>query len=89
VLVAKQAAEIDVLTGGKLRLGVGLGWNPVEFEALGVDFRQRSRLFEEQVEVLRRLMAGFRWANQKRCAPSSNACVSMHRRQDAIQRYGR
>ncbi|HLI87919.1 MAG TPA: LLM class F420-dependent oxidoreductase [Ktedonobacteraceae bacterium] len=55
VLVAKQAAEIDVLTGGKLRLGVGLGWNSVEFEALGVDFRQRGRIFEEQVEILRRL----------------------------------
>ena len=55
VLVAKQAAEIDVLTAGKLRLGIGIGWNPVEFEGLGVDFRQRARLFEEQIEVLRLL----------------------------------
>jgi probable F420-dependent oxidoreductase len=54
-LVAKQAAEIDVLTAGKLRLGIGIGWNAVEFEGLGVDFRQRARLFEEQVEVLRLL----------------------------------
>jgi probable F420-dependent oxidoreductase len=54
-LVAKQAAEIDVLTRGKLRLGIGIGWNPVEFEALGMDFRTRARLFEEQIEVLRLL----------------------------------
>ncbi len=55
VLVAKQAAEIDVLTGGKLRLGIGIGWNRMEFEALGMDFRTRARFFEEQIEVLRLL----------------------------------
>lgn len=54
-LVAKQAAEVDVLTGGKLRLGVGVGWNPVEYEALGVDFHQRGHMIEEQIEVLRLL----------------------------------
>ena len=42
-LVAKQAAEVDVLTGGKMRLGVGVGWNPVEYEALGMDFHTRGR----------------------------------------------
>lgn len=54
-LVAKQAAEIDVLTGGRLRLGVGIGWNPVEFTVLGMEFRNRARRFEEQIDVLRRL----------------------------------
>ncbi|MGH2461709.1 MAG: LLM class F420-dependent oxidoreductase [Chloroflexota bacterium] len=54
-LVAKQAAEVDVLTDGRLRLGVGIGWNPVEFTALGMDFRNRARRFEEQIEVMRRL----------------------------------
>lgn len=54
-LVAKQAAEIDVLTGGRLRLGVGLGWNAVEYEALGMEFRNRGRRVEEQIVLLRRL----------------------------------
>jgi probable F420-dependent oxidoreductase len=54
-LLAKQAAEIDVLTGGRFRLGLGIGWNPVEYEALGMDFRDRGRRFEEQIELLRRL----------------------------------
>ena len=53
-LLAKQAAEIDVLTGGRLRLGLGIGWNPVEYEALGMDFSDRGRRFEEQIELLRR-----------------------------------
>ncbi len=54
-LVAKQAAEVHILTGGKLRLGVGVGWNPVEYEALGMNFHTRGRMIEEQVEVLRLL----------------------------------
>jgi probable F420-dependent oxidoreductase len=55
VLVAKQAAEVDVLTRGKFRLGVGIGWNDVEYQALGLEFRNRARRIEEQVEVLRLL----------------------------------
>jgi probable F420-dependent oxidoreductase len=58
VLVAKQAAALDVLTSGRLRLGVGIGWNPVEYEALGMNFHDRGRRSEEQVEIMRRLWTG-------------------------------
>lgn len=54
-LVAKQAAEVDVLTQGRLRLGVGIGWNHVEYEALNEDFHNRGRRVEEQVTLMRRL----------------------------------
>jgi probable F420-dependent oxidoreductase len=54
-LVAKQAAGVDVLSGGRLRLGVGVGWNDVEYEALGEDFHRRGARLEEQVAVLRAL----------------------------------
>ena len=58
VLVAKQAAALDVLSGGRLRFGIGIGWNPVEYEALGEDFKNRGRRCEEQIEVMRQL-----WTN--------------------------
>lgn len=54
-LVAKQAAEVDVLSDGRFRLGVGIGWNDLEYEALGIEFGTRGRRVEEQIEVLRRL----------------------------------
>lgn len=59
VLVAKQAAQVDVLSGGRLRLGVGVGWNEVEYEALGENFHDRGKRSEEQVELLRAL-----WTNE-------------------------
>jgi probable F420-dependent oxidoreductase len=51
-LVAKQAAQVDVLCGGRLRLGIGVGWNPVEYEALGEDWTKRGRRQTEQVELM-------------------------------------
>ena len=58
-LVAKQAAEIDVLCGGRLRLGIGVGWNFVEYEALGMNFNDRGARSAEQIEVMRQL-----WTNE-------------------------
>ncbi len=58
-LVAKQAAELDLLSGGRLRLGVGIGWNEMEFHVLGQNFRNRARRFEEQIDLMRKL-----WTNE-------------------------
>ena len=58
-LVAKQAACVDVLAGGRLRLGIGTGWNAVEYEALGENFHNRGARSEEQIDVMRKL-----WANE-------------------------
>src|SRR5215471_13978629 len=59
VLVAKQAASLDVLCGGRFRLGIGVGWNDVEFVALNENFRNRGRRSEEQTDVMQAL-----WAHQ-------------------------
>lgn len=59
VLVAKQAATLDVLSSGRVRLGAGIGWNQVEYEALGMSWRDRAKRVEEQIEVLRLL-----WTNE-------------------------
>lgn len=58
VLVAKQAADLDLLSGGRLRLGVGVGWNYVEYDALGEDFSTRGRRADEQIGLLRELWRG-------------------------------
>lgn len=57
VLVAKQAACLDLLCGGRFRLGIGIGWNPVEFTGLNEDFGNRGRRSEEQVQVMKALWA--------------------------------
>jgi probable F420-dependent oxidoreductase len=57
VLVAKQAASLDVLSGGRFRFGIGVGWNPVEFAGLNENFHDRGKRQEEQVRVMRALWA--------------------------------
>ena len=56
-LFAKQSATLDLLSGGRLRLGIGTGWNQVEYEALGENFHNRGKRSEEQINLLRKLWA--------------------------------
>jgi probable F420-dependent oxidoreductase len=75
VLVAKQAAEVDVLSGGRMRLGIGVGWNPVEYQALGENFHDRGARTAEQVEVMRALWAGEKVTYEGRWHEIDNAGI--------------
>ncbi|HEX6506920.1 MAG TPA: LLM class F420-dependent oxidoreductase [Chloroflexota bacterium] len=74
VLAAKQATEVDVLNRGRFRLGIGIGWNDVEYQALGQDFRTRGKRSEEQIRLLRRLF--------------SEESVTFHGRWDTVEAAG-
>lgn len=53
-LAAKQVSTLDVLSGGRLRLGIGKGWNDIEFKMMGADFKNRQAVLDEQIELIRR-----------------------------------
>ena len=73
VLAAKQAATLDVLSGGRLRLGIGNGWNEIEYQSLGMDFANRARRIEEQVTLMRRLWreAHVDFSGRYHCVPDA------------------
>ena len=69
VLVAKQTSEVDVLSGGRLLLAVGTGWNYVEYEGLGMPFTDRGRRLDEQVDLLRLALARARGRLPRHVSP--------------------
>ena len=77
-LVAKQAASLDVLCGGRLRLGIGISWNAVEYEALGENFKNRGRRSEEQIEVMRKLWSAseVEYEGEIHTIPTPGSCRS-------------
>ncbi|HEX5207755.1 MAG TPA: LLM class F420-dependent oxidoreductase [Steroidobacteraceae bacterium] len=75
-LVARQVADVDLLSGGRFRLGVGIGWNHVEYQALGQDFTTRGRRVEEQVELLRKLWSEPLVSFQGRFDHIDRACLN-------------
>jgi probable F420-dependent oxidoreductase len=74
VLIAKQFAELDVLSGGRIRAGLGIGWNELEFDALGQNFKTRARRLEEQIGLLRQL-----WSQER---------VTFHGEWDTVDNAG-
>ena len=93
-LLAKQAAEVDLLCGGRFRLGLGIGWNKLEYDALGMPFEERAAILEEQVAVLRALWTersvtdrrplpphpGLRASRRRRCSDRSPSGSAATRR---------
>jgi probable F420-dependent oxidoreductase len=76
VLVAKQAAQVDILSGGRLKLGVGVGWNDVEYDALGLPFEARGARFEGQIALLRELWTRRRVDHEIVGAPSERVVAA-------------
>ncbi len=78
-MLAKQAATVDEVTGGRLVLALGAGWNEVEFRAFGFPFDHRASRFEESFDVVRRLLAGERVTMHGRTSTSTTPCCFLHR----------
>jgi len=75
VLVAKQATDLDLLSHQRFRMGVGIGWNYVEYDALGQDFKTRGRRVDEQIDLLRRLWVEPLITYNGRFDRIDNACI--------------
>lgn len=75
-LLARQAADVDLLSGQRLRLGIGIGWNYVEYQALGQDFHTRGKRADEQIGLLRRLWSGELITFEGRFDKIDRACLN-------------